>query len=179
MGGRQALGPGSGVREGRPSCSRTPPRNPTLAAIPDRRQGTQSTGPEGATRGRWRRRGDNDVSAQQRLLSSGPRGGRPSSAPGYPAAPLSPPLGGGTPARPPPSAGPLWPGLFPPTPTERGGSVRTRPRAEVGETRLPEPRPFRTERRPLRVTSELGRCPRRARPSLTDTPPPHSTVTSG
>ena len=60
----------------------------------------------------------------------------------------------------------LWPGLFPPTPTEQEGTSHQTPGRRWERPRLPEATPLRTESRPLRVTSELGRCPRRARPSL-------------
>ena len=77
-------------------------------------------------------------------------------------APVLPP----PPQDPDPALGSLWPGLSPPTPTEQVGTSHQTPGRRWERPRLPEATPLRTERRPLRVTSELGRCPRRARPSL-------------
>lgn len=98
IGSTQALGPGSGVHEGRPSCSWTPPRNPTPAAIPASRQRTLNPeAQEGAATG---------ITASvhcRACWSSGPRGGRSSSAPAPPP-PLCRPRAPPTPARPPPCA---------------------------------------------------------------------------
>lgn len=87
---------------------------------------------------------------------------------GYPAAPLSPPAGRGHPRKAPTQR---WvpsgqASSHPHPPNEE--ACPTRPRAEVGETPPPRATPLSDGASPsLRVTSELGRCPRRARPSLT------------